>query len=71
MNGYISVKEAAERWDITERQVQRMCVTNMIVGVVRFSNSWAIPADTVKPTRTGKLKPGPKKKTEQKQGAIE
>jgi hypothetical protein len=62
MNGYISVREAAERWDVTERQVQRMCVADMIAGVIRFSNSWAIPEDTVKPTRTAKFKPGPKPK---------
>ena len=62
MNGFISVKEAAERWEVTERQVQRMCVAGKIEGVTRFSNTWAIPVDTVKPTRTGKLKPGPKPK---------
>ena len=62
MNGYISVREAAERWDVTERQVQRMCVADMIPGVIRFSNSWAIPEDTVKPKRAGKAKPGPKPK---------
>ena len=62
MNGYISVKEAAERWDVTERQVQRMCVADMIPGVVRFSNTWAIPEDAVKPTRTTQFKPGRKPK---------
>ena len=62
MSGYISVREAAGRWDVTERQVQRMCITGMIAGVIRFGNSWAIPEDTVKPTRTSKLKPGPKPK---------
>ena len=62
MNGYISVKEAAERWDISERQVQKLCVTDRIPGVTRFSNTWAIPEDTPKPTRTGKAKPGPKSK---------
>ena len=62
MNGYISVKEAAERWDVTERQVQRMCAADMIPGVIRFANSWAIPEDAVKPTRTAKVKPGPKPK---------
>ena len=63
MNGIISVREAAARWGISERQVQKLCVEGRIAGVARFSNSWAIPEDTVKPTRTGKLKPGPKKKT--------
>ena len=63
MNGYISVKDAATRWDITERQVQKLCITGRIKGVTRFSNTWAIPEDAQKPTRTGKLKPGRKPKT--------
>ena len=62
MNGYINVKEAAERWNVTERQVQRMCAADIIPGVVRFSNSWAIPEDSAKPTRSGPMKPGPKPK---------
>ena len=62
MEGYISVREAAARWDVTPRQVQRMCVTGMIPGVIQFIGAWAIPTDAVKPTRTRKSKPGPKKK---------
>ncbi len=60
MNGYISVREAAARWDISERQVQKLCVTGRINGVTRFSDAWAIPEDTPKPTRTAKSKQGPK-----------
>ena len=63
MNGYISVREAAERWDISERQVQKLCSEGRVDGVTRFSNTWAIPEVALKPTRTGKLKPGRKPKT--------
>ena len=62
MNGYISVKETAERWDITERQVQRLCGSGKISGVIHFGKSWAIPEGTPKPTRMGKAKPGRKRK---------
>jgi hypothetical protein len=62
MNGYMSAKDAAALWDISERQVQKLCGTDRIQGVVRFANSWAIPEDAPKPTRTGKSKPGSKKK---------
>jgi hypothetical protein len=68
MNGYISVKDAAKQWGVTARQVQRMCITGKIAGLIRFTNAWAIPADTEKPTRTGKFKPGPKPKDKSKQG---
>ena len=62
MTGYISVREAAARWDITTRQVQKLCADGRIEGAVHFANSWAIPEDTVKPTRTVPVKPGPKPK---------
>ena len=60
---YISVSEAAERWDITNRQAQKLCSEGKIPNVIRFGRSWAIPKDAEKPTRTGKLKPGRKPKT--------
>ena len=62
MNGYINVREAAERWGVTERQVQRMCGAGMISGVIHFGKSWAVPEDAPKPTRTVPAKPGPKPK---------
>ena len=62
MIGYISVREAARRWDITTRQVQKLCADGRIEGAVHFANTWAIPQDTQKPTRTGKAKPGLKPK---------
>jgi hypothetical protein len=59
---YMSVSEAAEIWDVTLRQVQIMCSSGKIPDAIRFGRAWAIPVDTKKPTRTGKLKPGPKPK---------
>jgi hypothetical protein len=63
MNGYISVKEAAARWDLSKRQVQKLCRDGRIEGAVIFSDSWAIPEGAPKPTRTARTKPGPKPKT--------
>jgi len=60
MDGYMSARDAAKRWNITDRQVQKMCSEGMIPKVVRFGRSWVIPEDAEKPTRTGKLKPGRK-----------
>ena len=62
MNGYISARDAAIRWDITERQVQKLCREGRIKGVTRFANAWAIPEAVPKPTRTSKVKTGPKPK---------
>jgi len=46
---YISTKEAAEKWGITERRVQKLCEDNRIDGAIRFSRVWAIPKETKKP----------------------
>jgi hypothetical protein len=62
MTGYISVREASACWDITTRQVQKLCADGRIEGAVVFANTWAIPEDAVKPTRTVPVKPGPKPK---------
>lgn len=46
---YISVQEAAKKWDISERRVQKLCEVSRIPGVVRFSRLWLIPKDAEKP----------------------
>ena len=46
---YISAPEAARKWDISERRVQKLCEENRIPGVVRFSRMWLIPKDAEKP----------------------
>ena len=45
----ISVKEAAEKWQISERRIQKLCENDRIEGVKRFGHSWMIPADAKKP----------------------
>lgn len=47
---YISTLEAAKKWGISERRVQKLCEENRIPGVVRFSRMWLIPKDAEKPT---------------------
>ena len=46
---YMSVKEAAEKWGISERRIQRLCLENRVEGAIRFSRVWAIPTTTEKP----------------------
>ena len=46
---YMSTKEAAVKWSISERRVQRLCEDNRIAEVIRFSRVWAIPKDAEKP----------------------
>ena len=47
---YISAPEAAKKWGISERRVQKLCEENRIPGVAKFSRMWLIPKDAEKPT---------------------
>jgi len=46
---YITAQEAADKWGITRRRVQILCVQNRIEGVNRLGNMWVIPKDAEKP----------------------
>ena len=39
---YISAPEAAKKWGISERRVQKLCEENRIPGVAKFSRMWLI-----------------------------
>lgn len=56
MLDYISVHDAANKWDISERRIQKLCEENRIEGVIRFGRSWAIPKDAEKPADGRKMK---------------
>ncbi len=47
---YIPVSEAAKKWGISERRVQKLCEENRIPGVERISRIWLIPRSAEKPT---------------------
>ena len=46
---YASCAEAAEKWGISQRRVQKLCEENRIPGAVKFSRIWLIPNDAEKP----------------------
>ena len=49
MIGYMTTKEAAVKWRITQRQVQNHCKMNRIPGVVLHGTSYMIPEDATRP----------------------
>lgn len=49
MKGFISIREAAQKWDVSERRVNQYVSQGRVPGVERFGRSWAIPADAEKP----------------------
>ena len=46
---YLSVKEIAEKWGISERRVRILCSEGKIEGAVHEGRKWKIPSDAVKP----------------------
>lgn len=46
---YISCPEAAKKWGISERRVQRLCEDNRIPSISKIGYMWLIPKNAKKP----------------------
>lgn len=46
---YMSVKQAAEKWGISDRRVRTLCAEGKIPGVIRDGRAWKIPENAEKP----------------------
>ncbi|MCL2605037.1 MAG: helix-turn-helix domain-containing protein [Defluviitaleaceae bacterium] len=62
---WITPKQAAELWGISDRRVQYLCANGQITDVMRLGQAWLIPKDTQKPP-DGRSKNG-RKPIKQKQ----
>ena len=49
MLSFISAKEAAEKWNISQRRVSVLCSENRIEGAMMVGNMWIIPSTAEKP----------------------
>ena len=49
MLSFISAKEAAEKWNISQRRVSVLCSENRIDGAMMVGNMWIIPSTAEKP----------------------
>ncbi len=49
MEGYMSTKEAAEKWGISIRQVQIHCKNGRIKGVQKVGTNYLIPDNASRP----------------------
>lgn len=54
---YITVQQAAENWNISDRRVRTLCQEGKIKGVTKHGKSYRIPEDAAKPV-DGRRKPG-------------
>ena len=48
---YISVKDAAKKWDLSDRSVRNYCANGKIPGAILHGNAWKIPEVAEKPIR--------------------
>lgn len=49
MDGYLTVREIAEKWNMSIRNVQNLCSAGKIEGVTKFGQAWVIPETAEKP----------------------
>lgn len=47
---YMSVKQAAKLWNISDRRVRDLCSQGKVVGAIHEGRLWKIPIDAKKPT---------------------
>ncbi|EMS76408.1 hypothetical protein H318_03697 [Enterococcus durans IPLA 655] len=46
---YITTKEAASKWGISDRMVLYHCNSGRIEGAIKIGNLWIIPKNSTKP----------------------
>ena len=71
---YITVKEAAEKWKISERMIRKYCEQGKVEDAIHAGSVWIIPMEAKKPNevnvKTAPLKPLANKVAHQKQMAF-
>lgn len=46
---YMTAKQAAGKWRITDRRVLQLCNASRIAGAEKIGNTWLIPKNAEKP----------------------
>lgn len=54
-NQFMTAGQAAQKWNISQRRVQILCVNNRIPGVFKLGENWAIPITAEKPVDGRKI----------------
>ena len=50
IEGYKTIKEAADEWNISPRRVQVLCAEGRITGATKLGREWAIPINAKQPS---------------------
>ena len=55
---YLSIRQTSEKWGISVRRIQVLCIEGRIHGAAKIGSFWAIPENAEKPddqrVRSGK-----------------
>ena len=46
---YLSISQVSEKWGVSVRRIQTLCVTGRIPGATKIGSYWAILSDAEKP----------------------
>lgn len=46
---YLSIKQTSDKWGISGRRIQILCVQGRIEGAIKIGSYWAIPVSAEKP----------------------
>ena len=46
---YISIAQAAQNWNLSNRRVQALCASGKIKGAIQIGRDWMIPQDSPRP----------------------
>ena len=55
--GYLSIRQTAEKWNISARWINDLCKDGRIPGAMKIGSYWAIPEDAEKP-KDARIKSG-------------
>lgn len=49
MMEYLSITQTSQKWNLSVRRIQTLCVEGRIPGATKIGSYWAVPADAEKP----------------------
>lgn len=49
IEGYYTINEVAEIWNVSPRRVRSMCSSGQVLGAAKLGREWALPKETEKP----------------------
>ena len=49
MKGFMTLKETSEKWGISTRRINTLCIEGRVDGATRIGTMWVIPEDAEVP----------------------